>query len=285
MTTKYPAALDTTADLGKPNGSDPLNAPDHAGIHNNITDAIIAVQTALGQNLDGIKAMLPSPPATGWTAAAYPQGSVVSYNGSTWVATSAATAGDVPGVAALWKSISNEAISTELATLAAYVNKLAVGDTASVPAWTAAAYNAGDVVVHDNAFWTATSAATAGDVPGVAAQWASISNLGLQAALSSAVSSLLNGGNAIAPWAAGPYPAGSVVAHLGKFWYASNPVILTDVPGTSTEWRELTLVNASASQGVTNERDGAIIKFWRGTAAQYAAIVAPAADTEYIITP
>lgn len=53
MTTNYPGALDTTTQL-KNNAVDAtVTANTHAGAHNNIADAIIAIQTELGTNPSG----------------------------------------------------------------------------------------------------------------------------------------------------------------------------------------------------------------------------------------
>lgn len=70
MTAKYPASIATTADLGQPNASDMLDSPDHASLHRQITDEIIAIETALGvglANAGGVTgfANLAAFPATG----------------------------------------------------------------------------------------------------------------------------------------------------------------------------------------------------------------------------
>jgi len=68
MTAKFPASIATNADLGQPLGGDPLDAPDHAGIHRQITDEIIAMQNALGRNLSGVAALIPPPPPSALSA-------------------------------------------------------------------------------------------------------------------------------------------------------------------------------------------------------------------------
>ena len=70
MTAKFPASIATNADLGQPNASDMLDSPDHASLHRQITDEIIAIETALGvglANAGGVTgfANLAAFPATG----------------------------------------------------------------------------------------------------------------------------------------------------------------------------------------------------------------------------
>lgn len=48
MATAYPAALDTATQLPSPGSGDPTNNPSHAGLHDNVSGALIAVETKIG---------------------------------------------------------------------------------------------------------------------------------------------------------------------------------------------------------------------------------------------
>lgn len=50
MATNYPSGLDS---LTRPNPTDPLSSPSHAQIHDDVADALEAVETELGLNPSG----------------------------------------------------------------------------------------------------------------------------------------------------------------------------------------------------------------------------------------
>lgn len=97
------------ADAQLPTATTPGQVLQWSGTVWETTDNLV---TALNRtdSLQGFQDNLLDDTAQPWSAGTFPQGEVVSHLGKLWLATGPATAGDVPGTAAVWADLTLEAL-------------------------------------------------------------------------------------------------------------------------------------------------------------------------------